>query len=270
MAVPLREAGPASRTGVLLAEVKLGPLPVLRTGSLPLGSRILLMDNDDGRVLAGTGIAAGGAIQALGLHETNRVDTTATSPRVLSHEGTDFLEAWAPVAATPWIVRVDMPSAAVIAPIRTQMLQRAAVSVTVAGLALALLVILWRRVSNRRRALQIAAARWARGEWLHRAGIRGRDELGQLGLAFDRMAEQVVGDALQRHLAEEALRRSEQHFRSLIENALDIITILDAGGTIQYSSPSVQRVLGYAPETLRGRPIVDLVHPEIFLPCRRP
>jgi PAS domain S-box-containing protein len=263
VAVPLREAGPASRSGVLLAEVKLGPLPVLRTGvPLPTGSRILLMDNDDGRVLAGTGIADGGSIQALGLTRTDRVDTNATTPRVLSHEGTEFLEAWAPVAATPWIVRVDMPSAAVIAPIRTQMLQRAAVSVAVAGLALTLLVVLWRRVSARRRALQIAAARWARGEWLHRAGIRGRDELGQLGLAFDRMAEQVVGDALQRHLAEEALRRSEQHFRSLIENALDIITILDAEGTLQYGSPSVQRVLGYAPETLRGRPVVDFVHPE--------
>ncbi|MFQ5829001.1 MAG: ATP-binding protein [Candidatus Methylomirabilia bacterium] len=59
------------------------------------------------------------------------------------------------------------------------------------------------------------------------------------------------------------LRQSEEHyFRSLIENALDIITILEADGTIRYESPSTRRVLGYHPEELIGRNTFEFIHPE--------
>ena len=55
-----------------------------------------------------------------------------------------------------------------------------------------------------------------------------------------------------------ALQRSEEHFRSLIENALDIIAVLNLDGTFRYASPSV-RVLGYQPEDLVGKSAFDYV-----------
>jgi len=58
----------------------------------------------------------------------------------------------------------------------------------------------------------------------------------------------------------EQLRRSELHFRSLLENALDIITVVDGGGMIRYASPSTERVLGYTPQELTGTNILQLVH----------
>jgi PAS domain S-box-containing protein len=61
---------------------------------------------------------------------------------------------------------------------------------------------------------------------------------------------------------EQALRQSEEHFRSLIENATDIITILDIDGTIRYESPSVERVMGYKPEELIGRNASEFTHPD--------
>jgi PAS domain S-box-containing protein len=60
--------------------------------------------------------------------------------------------------------------------------------------------------------------------------------------------------------AEAELRRSELRFRSMIENALDLITIVGARGTILYESPSLKRVLGYAPEELLGRVALRYVH----------
>lgn len=42
-----------------------------------------------------------------------------------------------------------------------------------------------------------------------------------------------------------ALRHSEERFRQVVENALDIITIIDQNGKIHYQSPSVEKVLGY-------------------------
>jgi phosphate/phosphite/phosphonate ABC transporter binding protein len=69
-------------------------------------------------------------------------------------------------------------------------------------------------------------------------------------------------DITERKQAEETLRRNEERFRSLIENGLDIITILEADGAIRYQSPSIERVLGYKPEELIGRTGFELIHPE--------
>src|SRR5207249_3959416 len=63
----------------------------------------------------------------------------------------------------------------------------------------------------------------------------------------------VLATAIDRAHAEEALRRSEEHFRSLIENASDIVTIVGENGVFRYASPSVERVLGYAPRELLER-----------------
>src|SRR3989442_847414 len=62
---------------------------------------------------------------------------------------------------------------------------------------------------------------------------------------------------------EQTLRQSEEHFRSLIENATDIITtVLDLDGTLRYASPAVERLLGYKPEELIGRNISEFTHPD--------
>jgi PAS domain S-box-containing protein len=55
---------------------------------------------------------------------------------------------------------------------------------------------------------------------------------------------------------------SDQQFRALIENALDLIAILDREGVMLYVSPSVERVLGYDPDDLIGRNLFALVHPD--------
>jgi len=63
-------------------------------------------------------------------------------------------------------------------------------------------------------------------------------------------------------LEEPGLRDSDAQFRLLIENASDLIAILDRTGTFEYASPSNERVLGYTPEELVGRSAFDIVHPD--------
>lgn len=62
--------------------------------------------------------------------------------------------------------------------------------------------------------------------------------------------------------AEKELRRSEEYFRALIENASDIIMVLNPDSTVRYVSPSVKRILGYKPEELIGQSIFNFLHPE--------
>ncbi|HYW14369.1 MAG TPA: PAS domain S-box protein [Longimicrobium sp.] len=69
-------------------------------------------------------------------------------------------------------------------------------------------------------------------------------------------------DITERTEAEDALRRSESHFRRMIENAQDNIVIVDPAGVMTYQSPSVLRMIGYTPEELVGRNAFDYVHPD--------
>jgi two-component system cell cycle sensor histidine kinase/response regulator CckA len=68
--------------------------------------------------------------------------------------------------------------------------------------------------------------------------------------------------ASERGRALEALERREEHYRSLIEHSLDLISILNLDGTIRYASPSHERLLGYPAGELVGRNALSFVHPE--------
>ncbi len=72
----------------------------------------------------------------------------------------------------------------------------------------------------------------------------------------------IKQDLTGRKQAAETLRQSERHFRALTDNSLDIVTVVDATGIIQYESHSLERVLGWKPVELVGRNIFELVHPD--------
>ena len=63
-------------------------------------------------------------------------------------------------------------------------------------------------------------------------------------------------------LAEQELEHNRERFQTLIENALDVITVLDREGNFTYNSPSIERVLGYSPDELKLVNAFSLVHPD--------
>ena len=65
-----------------------------------------------------------------------------------------------------------------------------------------------------------------------------------------------------RKRAEAALCASEARFRSMVENILESILVVDQNATVTYAGPSSPRVLGYSPEEMLGQNILDPVHPE--------
>lgn len=70
------------------------------------------------------------------------------------------------------------------------------------------------------------------------------------------------GHIVERKQAEFALQTSEEHFRCLIENTLDIITVVDEGWKVCYLSPSFEILFGYSTEEWQGKDFLDAVHPD--------
>jgi PAS domain S-box-containing protein len=72
----------------------------------------------------------------------------------------------------------------------------------------------------------------------------------------------VFREITERLEAEEAraLRKSEERLQVLFEQASDMVVIIDSDGTIKFTGPSAERVLGYAPEKTPGINILDLIH----------
>ena len=58
------------------------------------------------------------------------------------------------------------------------------------------------------------------------------------------------------------LTKGREHFRSLVQNSSDVITLIGREGVIRYQSASVERILGYSDTELVGSPFGDLVHAE--------
>lgn len=63
----------------------------------------------------------------------------------------------------------------------------------------------------------------------------------------------VLDDITTQVNAEIAMEQSEAMFRRLVETVEDVIWSLDGNGIIQYMSPQIQRVTGYAPEEFVGK-----------------
>jgi len=79
--------------------------------------------------------------------------------------------------------------------------------------------------------------------------IRNRSEKpGQIGsLLFDRSAK----------------RENDQgNDRIVLENTMDLITVLSSSGLIRYQNSAIERILGYLPQALVGSNFLEWIHPD--------
>ena len=78
----------------------------------------------------------------------------------------------------------------------------------------------------------------------------------------ERLFTAVIRDVTERKEVEKVIKESEDRFRTLVQYSSDIITLLDADGTVRYVSPAVERVMGYKPEEQIETSAFGSVHPD--------
>lgn len=69
-------------------------------------------------------------------------------------------------------------------------------------------------------------------------------------------------DITEQQKAEERLLQSEQFYRTLIADSLDLTLLLNAEGNIIFATPSVNRILGYTGEEVLHTNAFQYIHPE--------
>ncbi|MBK9168689.1 MAG: response regulator [Bryobacterales bacterium] len=173
---------------------------------------------------------------------------------------------WSTAPLTRWKVVLSVPEEVILRP-AFRLAHRMALVSSIAFSVMALVVFfLSRRLTDPVRRLRAATAGVATQDYESARELaavsRRDDELGELATGFAQMVREVAAREASLREAQAEMQRSEQHFRSLIENTSDGILILDGGGIIRYASPSVRRVLGRGAATLAGLRFEDVLAPE--------
>src|SRR5437773_1188222 len=106
-----------------------------------------------------------------------------------------------------------------------------------------------------------------------RTELRARHKDGSYHLveavAVNRLDDPAVGagvanwrDITERLRAEQALRNSEQSYRSLVDGVRDVIFALSPGGEVTSLNPAFEEMTGFPPAEWVGRPFEAFVHPD--------
>jgi diguanylate cyclase (GGDEF)-like protein/PAS domain S-box-containing protein len=104
---------------------------------------------------------------------------------------------------------------------------------------------------------------WVQGE-LDGAILVSSDEPApfDVGWALQTLASQVALAMESARLTRDLHRKeNDERFRKLVQNASDVITVVDQDLVVRYQTPSVEQVLGYAPGELIGTGLLALIHP---------
>lgn len=79
----------------------------------------------------------------------------------------------------------------------------------------------------------------------------------------------TVRDVTEKKKIEHQLVASERRFRSLVEHAGDIISLVNADGIVTYVSPSFERITGFSSEETVGKPNALVIHPDFVAETTR-
>ncbi|MEO6710636.1 MAG: histidine kinase dimerization/phosphoacceptor domain -containing protein [Planctomycetota bacterium] len=122
---------------------------------------------------------------------------------------------------------------------------RLAIAINIAGIALAVAagLLLSRRISRPILSLGKALRQVGHGDLSARVEVSGRDEISELALAFNRMAEELSATTV-----------SVARFENVIDSMAGALLILHPDGRIASVNPAALGLLGYQRDELVGKP----------------
>ena len=78
---------------------------------------------------------------------------------------------------------------------------------------------------------------------------------------LEERVKELENEALERKQAEEALRKSEEKYRTLLENAGQAVLVAQ-DGVYKFVNPKGEELFGYSKEELASKPLTYFIHEE--------
>jgi len=154
-----------------------------------------------------------------------------------------------------WIVVVGHDTDEILAPVikvRNRVLGSALVFI---ALSVLISFFINRSITRSVSRLIEGAREFGRGNLEYRIQVKSRDEMGELGTAFNEMAAE-------RKEAEDGLRVSEETIRKSFESAAIGMVIVDLGGRFLEVNRAMCQMVGYSEEELLERDFQSITHPD--------
>ena len=137
-------------------------------------------------------------------------------------------------------------------------------------LALALWLVFHFLLTRRTAQLVLAAERLASGNLTARSELKGSDELGRLGRAFDAMAVHVAGtqtrlreDIAERARVQEALENSEARLQQVLNNTTAVVFAKDTEGRFLFANRQFRHIFHLRQAELIGKTDAEILPAEI-------
>ena len=184
----------------------------------------------------------------------------------VDYRSKEVIAAWRHIPALDWgmVVKIDVAEA--FEPVTE--LRKFFLILVIAVIVLAILIafIVAKSISEPIQILQKGTAEIGKGNLDHKVGTDAKDEIGQLGRAFDQMTEKLKAitasrDVLDREVNErEKVEKALQITRFSIDHANEMLYWVDYDGIIVDVNDTVCARLGYARKELLSTNFVDIHH----------
>src|SRR5262245_237968 len=234
----------------------LGRISELRIGKtgylfLTTGSGMMIMHPDKSRI-GKPAVPAPGANELFdrAMGGFQGVDETVNS------SGARMVTSFKRIDASSWILGANYPQEEAYAPLFRPMQRWVALLLVSSAAILAVLLMLVSYFSAPLvRLTNTMKASVLRGRAPRAVAEAGSGEIRDLSRAFNNMVAMLKDKST-------ALERSIEDYRLLANNVTDLISTHRPSGEFVYASPSAATLIGYSPEELSGRSLLEFVHPE--------
>jgi two-component system NtrC family sensor kinase len=136
----------------------------------------------------------------------------------------------------------------------------------VTALALAMWLVFHFLLTRRTARLVHAAEQLAAGNLAARSRLKGNDELGRLGRAFDAMAEKVADtqtrlrhDIAERARVQQALQNSEARLQQILNNTTSVVSVKDTTGRFLFVNRQWEHLFHLRQDKVLGRTVAEVL-----------
>ena len=239
--------------------------------------RIISPLRPDGAGFAGKLTGTAGVMECLGHGEEPEQACACEGKTYPDHREVDVAGVHSYLPGPGWCLLAEMDASEAFAPL-------GAIRRLVAGVMAAVPLVAWllgtvfsRAITGRIRRLCSETEQIGKGDLDHKVGAYGSDEIGQLSVALDRMTaglkkstaptRRLEEERSSRRKAEDALQRSENLHRDIIENANDLIQSVDEEGRFVFVNKKWLEELEYSPEEVKGLTVWDVLREDQVSHC---